>query len=73
MKVQPTIPTAKSPQQPLRPTAPRPEAETDPPAESNGLSPERVNEGASITSHVLREILIREQHTYHERHWGINE
>jgi hypothetical protein len=73
MKKQPAIPVAKTSPQPQEMVGPLPEQESDPPAESLGLSPERNNDRASLTSHILRDILLRDQQNNHLRHWGINE
>jgi hypothetical protein len=73
MKKQLAMPLAKTAPPPPETVLPLPEEETDPPAESIGLSPERINDRASMTSHVLRDILLRDQQNYHLRHWGINE
>ena len=73
MKKQPANRMAKTPPPPPAPTIPLPEEESDPPAESIGLSPKRIKDGVSTTSDLLRDILLRDQHTHYQRHWGINE
>jgi hypothetical protein len=44
----------------------------EPPVESN-LSPERIVDGASVTTAVLDQILAQRQALHQLRNWGINE
>ncbi len=52
----------------------REEQEKEDHQEQSHLSPERITDGASATTDVLKEILAQEAiiRDYH-RHWGINE
>jgi hypothetical protein len=38
-----------------------------------GLSPQRIEDGASTKTEILAEILDRAEKSSHLRHWGINE
>ncbi len=52
----------------------RKEQEKDNRQEQSHLSPERITDGASATTEVLKEILAKEATiTDYHRHWGINE
>jgi len=72
MKTTPLNPKRTGTAMPIQRIAP-PAVQEKPPVESLNLSPERITDGASTTTHLLTEILERDEKTYHWRHWGINE
>jgi hypothetical protein len=41
--------------------------------EESKFSPERLEDGATVTTDVLNAILSQPERSYYSRHWGINE
>jgi hypothetical protein len=72
MKTRPFNSKRIGPEKPIQRNSPSPNQDESK-VESLNLSPERISDGASTTTHLLAEILKRDTKTSHYRHWGINE